>query len=542
MKGYYHEATSIANASPGLHNVTTCGITCKVPAVSPAQSSTLWQQIKNFSTHIFDTKDWPPRWYCGSWSDFHGWLYILSDVLIWASYFAIPVILIIMLRKRPDLPFPKIVWLFVGFIVLCGLTHLIDAIIFWWPAYRLSAVIRFLTALVSAITVYALYKIVPSVLSLRSVEELEREIESRKLVEEKLAANEFLLLEAGRLGKVGGWEFDIKSQKVSWSKVVYDIHGLPHDHNLELDGAYSYYTPPFKNSIKTAVEECLNNGTSYDLELQIQTAGGAVIWVRTCGEAFYDEEGNIAKLRGVLMDIDKYKINEVSLYKSIEMVNQNNKQLKGFTHILSHNIRNHASNFALLTSMIDTSELSNHNAEHMEKLRIVSGGLNKTLDDLKDAIKIRESIIAAEALSIAEITNNVVAIMQSEILESRATIEKDFAEQTILFPKLYLESIIMNLISNAIKYKKADEDLKISLKTYKNINGQIVLECQDNGLGIDLQLHGQKIFGLYKTFHNHKNAHGVGLFLVKTQVESQGGIISVESTEGNGATFRINFN
>jgi len=541
MGDYFHNTVAVASESSDLHKITICGIACERTIIPLTQPASMWQQIKDFGVNIFNTRDWPPRWHCGNWSDFHGWLYILSDVLIWASYFAIPIILIVMLRKRPDLPFPKLIWLFVGFIVLCGLTHLIDAAIFWWPAYRLSALLRFATAIVSAITVFALYKIVPSVLSLRSVKELEYEIEARKLAEEKLAASEFLLSEAGRLGKVGGWEIDIISRKVYWSKVIYDIHELPYDHDLTFESASGYVTPVSKSKIITAVEECIKNGTGYDFELQIQTAKGAIVWVRTRGEAFYDEDGNVTKLRGVLMDIDKYKANEISLYKSMEMVNQNNKQLKGFTHILSHNIRNHASNLSLLISMLDKNTLDSHNLERVEKLSIVSYGLNKTLDDLNDAIKIRESKVTAEVLSIAEITNDVVAIMESEIMRSNVSLEKDFGEKTILFPKLYMESILMNLLSNAIKYKKEDEDLHISLKTYKNGNGQTVLECKDNGLGINLELHGQKIFGLYKTFHNHKNAHGVGLFLVKTQVESQGGLISVESAEGKGSTFRIIF-
>lgn len=104
------------------------------------------------------------------------------------------------------------------------------------------------------------------------------------------------------------------------------------------------------------------HGTGYHLELQINTAKGALIWVRIHGDAFSDEYENVKKIRGVLMNIDKYKINEASLHKSMGTVSKDNTQLKGFTHVLSHIIRNHASNLYLLTSMIDTSELSKPNA------------------------------------------------------------------------------------------------------------------------------------------------------------------------------------
>ena len=146
---------------------------------------TVPEQIFDFFSNIFSTKLWPARWHCGSWSDFHGWLYIVSDLMIWAAYFAIPLLLFRLITKRSDLPFPKIFWLFISFILLCGLTHLMDAVIFWWPAYRLSAVIRFLAGVVSLFTVYALYKILPLVYNLRTAQQLAVEIEQRKQAEEE---------------------------------------------------------------------------------------------------------------------------------------------------------------------------------------------------------------------------------------------------------------------------------------------------------------------------------------------------------------------
>lgn len=143
------------------------------------------EQVADFFSNITSTQYWPARWYCGKWSDFHGWLYIISDLMIWVAYFAIPFLLFRMITRRTDLPFPKIFWLFISFILLCGLTHLMDAILFWWPAYRLSAVIRFAAGVVSLFTVYALYKILPMVFTLRTAAQLEAEIEQRKKAEEE---------------------------------------------------------------------------------------------------------------------------------------------------------------------------------------------------------------------------------------------------------------------------------------------------------------------------------------------------------------------
>lgn len=156
-------------------------------------------QVKEFFTGIFDTANWPPRWHCGTWTDFHGWLYILSDLAIFTAYFAIPLLLFRIISKRKDIPFPKIIWLFIAFILLCGTTHLLDAIIFWWPAYRLSALVRFFTGVISIFTVFALYKITPVIYKLRTVEQLEAEIEDRKRAEAESKHNKLMQLAAEEL-------------------------------------------------------------------------------------------------------------------------------------------------------------------------------------------------------------------------------------------------------------------------------------------------------------------------------------------------------
>ncbi|MEQ9287416.1 MAG: TMF family protein [Cyclobacteriaceae bacterium] len=123
-------------------------------------------QLIEFITKMFDTSDWPPRWVCGKWSDFHGWLYISSDIMIWLAYFLIPVILIWFIQRKPNLPFLPVFYLFGAFILFCGATHILDALMFWWPSYRLSALVRLATAIVSMLTVFAMIRDLPKVLNL----------------------------------------------------------------------------------------------------------------------------------------------------------------------------------------------------------------------------------------------------------------------------------------------------------------------------------------------------------------------------------------
>ena len=139
-----------------------------------------------FFSQLFSSESFPPRWHCGQWTDFHGWLYIASDLGVWSAYTAIPAILIYFVWQRVTIAFKGIFLLFGAFILLCGLTHLLDAVMFWWPAYRFLGLVEFLTALVSWATVVALVPIVPRALAMRSPEELEREIAARRLAETEL--------------------------------------------------------------------------------------------------------------------------------------------------------------------------------------------------------------------------------------------------------------------------------------------------------------------------------------------------------------------
>ena len=98
---------------------------------------------------LFDPSGFPPRWRCGEWSESLGWLHIASDFTIWFAYMGIPAVLVYLVRRRSDLPFLPVFWLFIAFVAACGFVHLVEASMFWWPAYRFSGVVKLATAVVS---------------------------------------------------------------------------------------------------------------------------------------------------------------------------------------------------------------------------------------------------------------------------------------------------------------------------------------------------------------------------------------------------------
>ncbi len=144
-------------------------------------------ELIDFFRKLFDYSDWPPRWHCGKWTEFHGWLYIISDLLIWSAYFAIPLIIIRYISRKFDTRFIRLYFLFAAFILSCGATHFLDALAFWMPLYRLNALVRLITGVISWITVFYLIKSLPAAFSLRTQAELEWEITQRKKAEEQVA-------------------------------------------------------------------------------------------------------------------------------------------------------------------------------------------------------------------------------------------------------------------------------------------------------------------------------------------------------------------
>lgn len=148
--------------------------------------------VLDFFAKLLDTSDYPARWHCGRWTAEVGWLHIFSDIAIFAAYTAIPITLVVLMVRQRNYLFPRVGWLFVSFILACGTTHLVDALIFYHPVYRLSGLMKFVTAVVSWTTVIALVRIAPEILRLPAISLLNgvltKEIAERQATERRLRA------------------------------------------------------------------------------------------------------------------------------------------------------------------------------------------------------------------------------------------------------------------------------------------------------------------------------------------------------------------
>jgi chemotaxis family two-component system sensor kinase Cph1 len=139
-----------------------------------------------FIRNAFDATAFQPRWQSENWNTGHAWLHIASDFAISVAYFLISGAVIYLCRKRPGIPYANLFWLVALFSFAGGLTHLLDSLMFWWPAYRLTGLTKAATALISMATAGILIPLAPQVLKLRSPAELQREIVQRRRTELEL--------------------------------------------------------------------------------------------------------------------------------------------------------------------------------------------------------------------------------------------------------------------------------------------------------------------------------------------------------------------
>jgi len=221
------------------------------------------------------------------------------------------------------------------------------------------------------------------------------------------------------------------------------------------------------------------------------------------------------------------------------------KTLEELNHIIAHNLRGPANNISLLVGMLRDKLENNGEDDGLDMNGIVEyltegtkslvGSLN-TLIDVAQISMTKD--IPFDDCNVYQITHEILDQLNSTIFETGAFVQLSMGVPVIRYPKVFLESILYNLISNALKYISPSRIPDILVRTYSE-NGRTIISVKDNGLGIDLVKYGSKLFKLNQVFHKGMNSRGVGLYITKVQVESFGGTIQVKSRENEGSEFIV---
>jgi len=291
------------------------------------------------------------------------------------------------------------------------------------------------------------------------------------------------------------------------------------------------------------LSKALTGREEFKFETLNHTKTGEEYWVNFSMIPITNQEGEHSHWISIQRDITEEKKQEKEKEQLIRELTQNNKDLKQFSYITSHNLRAPLSNLTGLLNLMHEIPVEN------DELREIINGfststnlLNETINDLVKVVIIMDNpSINKEEVLIKDVFENVFNQLSYLISLHKPILKIELEKVTILnINKAYLESILLNLFTNAIKYRSPKRILRIFVSS-KEIGNQIILVFKDNGIGIDLERNGDKIFGLYQRFHNYSDSKGLGLYLVKSQVESMGGTISVESEVDKGTTFTITF-
>ncbi|WP_207219956.1 sensor histidine kinase [Emticicia agri] len=370
------------------------------------------------------------------------------------------------------------------------------------------------------------------------------DITERKKASEELQREQQRLFQTIEGTNIGTWEWHIQENVIiyneRWAGIVgYTLEELkPISKQIWNDLVH----PDDLEMSNIALEKCFSRQTEYyECEYRMKHKNGDWVWVNDKGKVIdWSFDGKPILMLGTHADITHRKNSEQELKNTLDLVSEQNKRLINFTHITSHNLRSHIGNFQMLLNLLleETDELKKK--ELTEFLLTIANDLQETIHYLNEVLQIQTNLNQqVKKINLFNEIEKILVSISGLIIESSAIIHTDVPLNTYInYSPEYIESVLLNLLTNAIKYRHPDRNPVIYIRT-QDSEKYIILQIEDNGIGIDLNLHGQKLFGMYKTFHTNKDARGLGLFIIKNQIEAMGGKIEVESEVDKGTTFKV---
>ncbi len=442
------------------------------------------------------------------------------------------------------------------------------------------------------------------ILSMLSIVYLRSEVKKRtKILEKEIAAhkqtvlslhNQQLLLKEMEKGtKVGGWDYDVETQKITWTDGVYDIHEVSrnnYDPSLK-DNDIKFYHPDEQRIIDEAFNQTLNEGKSYDLVLRLITANGTLKWVRTSG---YSEirNGKIVRIYGNIMDVTAQKVLEeeqnqiennlrelkddlekivaertkqldekiVKLRKSekamlymIEDLNETtdaleaerqklelvNRELEAYSYSVSHDLRaplRAIDGFSKIILEKYYPQLDDEGKRLFNVISVNTQRMGAIIDDLLALSRINRSELKIQQIDMKNIVHSMYCELTDGDKRQKVILEIQDLPHTF-GDTVLLRQVWANLLSNAIKFSSKSERPQIIIRGEVNEN-ETVYSINDNGVGYDPQ-YAHKLFGVFQRLHSYEQFEGtgVGLAIVQRIVERHGGRVWAKSELGKGATF-----
>jgi len=350
------------------------------------------------------------------------------------------------------------------------------------------------------------------------------------------------LNETNEAAKIGGWSFNLKTKELQWTEFICKLHGIAINEQPNIDVALNYYKDgDSRERIIRSFENAVQNQEDYEGEFEFVKKNGETIWIFTNGKCIFDKNEFI-RIDGVFQDITERKRLENNLNKAIKIsFNQVNK-LQNFTQIVSHNLRTNTASFFGIIELLKDEKDATVRLELIDILQENTWHLQETLNNLNEIIKIQGTENKQiKSIDVAQEIQNVLIGLKVLFTNNQVNLINNIPDGiSINFIPAYFESILQNLLTNAVKYRHPNRlpEITLNLNTDEDF---FILEVKDNGVGLDLDQNKDKVFGMYNTFHKNKDARGIGLYITKNQIETLGGKIEMKSKPDIGSIFILYF-
>jgi PAS domain S-box-containing protein len=507
--------------------------------------------LAEFWPNLFSTEDFPPRWHCGEWTAFNGWLNIASDLLIWVAYTGIGTTLFILVRRRRNPPFRGLVYLFGAFIFACGLTHLLEALLFWWPAYRFLGLVKALTAVVSVGTLVALIPAIPVILSMRFPKELEEEIRRRRVVEEELRSSGLRYRQLVEAMTDCAWFSDANGAFVDPQPSWEAFSGQSFERYRDF-GWQTIFHPEDQEILKELWAETVRRGGLFEMTGRVQTSPErdfqpvevfAVPVRQRRGTGGYQIVGWF----GAVVDLSEERRLYHERGQLVEALETERMELEQLVRVVTHDLRSPLVNvkgFALevdrgcaelrrlLAGLLPENPpsrvvqlLERELPESADFIAHSAGRMDQLLSGLLRFSRLGRTPLEPVEIPLGPFFEELEKTFQFQIREVGGFLEVG-SLPTVFADRAQLGQVFANLLDNALKYRDPERPPHIRVSGESTPEGAMIY-VRDNGIGIASQ-DRKAVFQVFRRLHVVEvGGEGLGLSAVQIVLQRHGGEIEI---------------
>lgn len=371
------------------------------------------------------------------------------------------------------------------------------------------------------------------------------DVTAQKQAEERLQKSEAALVEAQAIAHIGNWNFDIQSQKITWSKELFYIFGLDPNQPEPIFADYlQMIHPDDQFLLQHCVERASIDGTPYTIDYRVVQPDGSIRYSEGRAEVEWNDQGQVVRLFGTNLDITDRKQIEIELVKAKEAAEVATKAKSAFLANMSHEIRTPMNGMMGMTQLLETTELTEEQADFVKTIKESGDALLTVINDILDFSKIESGMLqlTEDDFYLGDVVSSVCRLLEGQAKSKNIALECAIAPDIpdiIIGDYTRLRQILINLVGNAVKFTQQG-------RVAVAINGQVLPESgqsefykyqlqfaiADTGIGIKDE-HLNKLFQSFTqadaSTSRKYGGTGLGLAISKRLIELMDGTIWIES-------------